>query len=117
MDVEYAPGVDGRDEREESEWFRGLPDDEQERLHAAWAQATFYRVQANLQLTVDLVEVASGRTVWTHRFGTVESSGGSDARSNYQAAYKRALNKLAGEVADAIAATLFAEAMQPASSD
>lgn len=84
-------------------------------LHTAWAQATFYRVQANLQLTVDLVEIASGQTVWTHRFGTVESSGGSDARSNYQAAYKRALSKLAGEVADALAASTFAEAMEPRS--
>lgn len=35
--VEYAAGPEGRDEREESEWFRGLPAAEQERLRAAWA--------------------------------------------------------------------------------
>jgi hypothetical protein len=35
--VEYDPGRDGRDEREESEWYRGLPQAEQERLRAAWA--------------------------------------------------------------------------------
>ncbi len=33
----YAVGADGRDEREESEWFRGLPAAEQERLHQSWA--------------------------------------------------------------------------------
>lgn len=33
----YDDGPDGRDEREESDWFRGLPEQEQQRLHAAWA--------------------------------------------------------------------------------
>jgi hypothetical protein len=36
--VEYAAGADGRDAREESDWFRSLPADEQARLHEAWAQ-------------------------------------------------------------------------------
>ena len=35
--VEYAEGQDGRDEREESEWFLALPDQEQQRLRTAWA--------------------------------------------------------------------------------
>jgi hypothetical protein len=35
--VEYAADADGRDEREESEWYRALPAKEQERLHGAWA--------------------------------------------------------------------------------
>lgn len=80
------------------------------RLHTAWAQQTFYSVQANVQLTVSLVEVASGRTVWTNRFGVVESMGGADARTNHQAAYKKALTRLAGQIADAFAASTFAEA-------
>ena len=80
-------------------------------LHTAWAHATFYRAQANLQLTVDLVQTASGRTVWTHRFSAVESSGGANARANFQAAFKRALGRLAGDVADAFASSTFAEAL------
>ena len=36
-EVEYAPGPAGRDDREDSEWFRGLPPVEQERLRVAWA--------------------------------------------------------------------------------
>ncbi len=35
--VEYDAGTDGRDSREESEWFRALPPAEQERLHTSWA--------------------------------------------------------------------------------
>lgn len=35
--VEYDP-VAGRDAREESEWYRGLPPAEQQRLAAAWAR-------------------------------------------------------------------------------
>lgn len=34
--VEYAAGADGRDEREESEWFAKLPAKEQDRLRREW---------------------------------------------------------------------------------
>lgn len=34
--VEYAAGAEGRDEREESEWFLQLPAKEQERLRREW---------------------------------------------------------------------------------
>jgi hypothetical protein len=44
--VEYAVGLDGRDEREESEWFRALPAKEQERLHREWAAKRLHEVGA-----------------------------------------------------------------------
>lgn len=37
-EIEYAPGADGRDPREEQEWFLALPEAERHRLQAAWAQ-------------------------------------------------------------------------------
>ncbi|MGB3968786.1 MAG: hypothetical protein WBO45_18780 [Planctomycetota bacterium] len=35
--VHYDRGPDGRDGREDSDWFRALPAAEQQRLHAVWA--------------------------------------------------------------------------------
>ena len=36
--IAYDPGADGRDEREESDWYRALPQKEQERLQRQWAE-------------------------------------------------------------------------------
>lgn len=36
-EVEYEAGRHGRDEREDSEWFQRLPEQERARLHDAWA--------------------------------------------------------------------------------
>ena len=44
--VEYAAGDDGRDEREESEWFKALPAEERDRLHAAWTDKRTHEVGA-----------------------------------------------------------------------
>lgn len=80
-------------------------------LHTAWAHQSFYNVQANIQLTVDLHGAGgSGPALWTHRFGVVDASGGSDARNNHQEAFKKALSKLAVDVAEAFGSSTFAEA-------
>lgn len=44
--LEYAPGADGRDPREEEAWFAALPPAERERLHAQWAKARAHGVDA-----------------------------------------------------------------------
>lgn len=54
--LEYAPGAEGRDLREESEWFAALPPVERERLQAAWAKK---RVVA--------AETAAGQRRWRNR--------------------------------------------------
>lgn len=56
--VQYDAGPDGRDEREESEWFHGLPEKERERLRDAW---TNKRAHAT-------VAAASWRRVGNRRF-------------------------------------------------
>jgi hypothetical protein len=85
------------------------------RLHTAWAHQTFYNVQANIQLTVELHRAPGrGEPIWRHRFGVVDASGGSDARTNHQEAFKKALSKLAAEVAEAFGSSTFAEAFAAA---
>lgn len=81
------------------------------RLHTAWAHQTFYNVQANVQLTLELRPASGGgEPLWRHRFGVVDASGGADARTNHQDAFRKALSKLALEVAEAFGASTFAEA-------
>ncbi|HZN37530.1 MAG TPA: hypothetical protein VFD82_01935 [Planctomycetota bacterium] len=38
LPIEYDAGAHGRDQREEDAWFKALPAEERNRLHAAWAQ-------------------------------------------------------------------------------
>lgn len=80
------------------------------RIVRAWAEHSFYRTQAHLQVDVRLVDGATGTDRWNHRFGIVESGSGTDVRRNYEAAYKNALTKLASEVADAFASESFTSA-------
>ena len=47
-EIEYAPGADGRDPREEQDWFVALPAAERDRLHAAWAQKRQQEVSATV---------------------------------------------------------------------
>ncbi len=44
--LEFAPGADGRDPREDEAWFAALPPAEKDRLHAQWAKARAHRVDA-----------------------------------------------------------------------
>jgi hypothetical protein len=37
LDLQYDPGADGRDSREEQPWFLALPEAERARLHEQWA--------------------------------------------------------------------------------
>lgn len=37
LTVDFVPGIDGRDEREDEPWFQQLPAAEQDRLRKAWA--------------------------------------------------------------------------------
>jgi hypothetical protein len=80
------------------------------RVVRAWAEHSFYRAQAHLQVVVRLVDGARGADRWSHRFGIVEGAGGTDVRRNYEAAYKNALTKLAADVADAFASETFTSA-------
>lgn len=81
------------------------------RLHTAWAHQSFYNVQANVQLTVELHRgTEAGEPLWVHRFGVVDGSGGSDARTNHQEAFKKVLSKLAAETMAAFGSSTFAEA-------
>lgn len=43
--LEYAPGADGRDLREEQAWFAGLPPEEQQRLRGQWQKQRERAVQ------------------------------------------------------------------------
>ena len=42
--LEYAQGANGRDPREDEDWYRKLPPAEQERLSAQWAKARAHRL-------------------------------------------------------------------------
>lgn len=76
LDVEFAPGEDGRDPREDEAWFRALPAGERERLHQSWSHK---RVQAldnsaaqrrvrNRRLTAGIVVFAATALLGTRHF-------------------------------------------------
>jgi hypothetical protein len=46
LPIEYDAGVHGRDPREEEAWYKALPDEEQRRLQAAWAEKRQHAVSS-----------------------------------------------------------------------
>ncbi len=72
--VEYAAGAEGRDEREESAWFRQLPPAEQDRLRKVWGDkrelscgaASAERRRGNRRFVAAIVVFAATIVLGTH---------------------------------------------------
>jgi hypothetical protein len=69
----YDQGADGRDEREESEWFRALPRKEQERLRGQWADERCRFTDGWARFRVRMVRAMSGGALVMGILGVLQS--------------------------------------------